>query len=190
MRIFLKRYGAISEEIIILHVHIVSGIPFIDKSERHEVITLAEGVTSVICHYGFQDDVKVKEDLDILENNGVLRLADQQWTVEVGENELKIHAGTPGIWPAVRWIFYMLARLTGLNGRSSPKSEWGIPLHEQVQFLLFRFLEQHSAPLYEYFAFEGMQISKIVIPVEFDEKGASIQMPEMEIQSLTSDSVM
>ena len=191
MRIFLKRYGAIAEEIIVLHVHIVPGIPFVDKSERHEVIKLADGVTSVVCHYGFQDDVKVQEDLDHLENTGQLRLADQQWTVEVGENELKIDTGNIGIWPAAFWFIKTLGRLTGISGRKpDPKAGWGIPLHERAQFILYRFLERHAAPLYEHFALEGMQISKIVIPVEFDDTGASIQMPEMEIQSLSTDSVM
>ncbi|MBX9652068.1 KUP/HAK/KT family potassium transporter [bacterium] len=190
MRIFLKRYGAIAEEIIILHVHIVPGIPFVKESERHEVIKLADGVTSVVCHYGFQDDVKVQEDLDILENSGRLRLADQQWTVEVGENELKMQASDIGFMPAATWLFQKIGQMFGIKSKSARTTDWGIPLHEQAQFLLYRFLERYAAPLYEHFALEGMQISKIVIPVEFDEHGASIKMPDMEIQSVTTDSVM
>lgn len=186
MRIFLKRYGAIAEEIIILHVQVVSGIPFVDASKRHEVIALAPGITSLICHYGFREDVYVERDLDALESSGRIRLDEHQWTIEVGENELEVPPGPGAIRRLMNWLAQRLRSLSmRLDGSteagSAPPGNGYLSIVERAQFRLYRLLERQAVALYEHFGLEGLQISKIVIPVVFTNQGASIAMPDLEI---------
>lgn len=87
LRIFLKKYGVLPSQVVLMHVHQAT-VASIQPSDRYCVTKLGNDIHSVIANYGYMDQPNIRQDLKALQNQGLLPVAAERWIIEVGEEDI------------------------------------------------------------------------------------------------------
>ncbi|MBX7166497.1 MAG: KUP/HAK/KT family potassium transporter [Pirellulales bacterium] len=192
IRAFLKRYGAIADEVVIFHVRQVSGVPTIPRSQRYEVFDFGESIVSVIASYGFRDEISIDHDIRELQRQDKLLRTDRLWTVEVGQEEILIDSGYSDlqrfwhnfVFRGVMKLFIRTLGLIGVQGIARyvhiPALR-GMPFWRRLRYAVFRGLVRRAVPVHQYFGVaREVNISTILIPIVVASDGVKIYMPDLE----------
>jgi KUP system potassium uptake protein len=87
LRIFLKKYGVLPSQVVLMHVNQAS-VATIASSERYRVDKLGNDIHSVLVNYGYMEQPDIRKDLKELRRMGELPVAADRWIIEVGEEDI------------------------------------------------------------------------------------------------------
>jgi KUP system potassium uptake protein len=87
LRIFLKKYGVLPSQVVLMHVNQAS-VATIPASERYRVDKLGNDIHSVLVNYGYMEQPDIRKDLKELRRMGELPVAADRWIIEVGEEDI------------------------------------------------------------------------------------------------------
>jgi KUP system potassium uptake protein len=87
LRIFLKKYGVLPSQVVLMHVNQAS-VATIPSSERYRVEKLGNDIHSVLVNYGYMEQPDIRKDLKELRRMGELPVAADRWIIEVGEEDI------------------------------------------------------------------------------------------------------
>ncbi len=87
LRIFLKKYGVLPSQVVLMHVNQAS-VATIQSSDRYRVDQLGNDIHSVVVNYGYMEQPDIRKDLNELRRMGKLPVAAERWIIEVGEEDI------------------------------------------------------------------------------------------------------
>ncbi len=87
LRIFLKKYGVLPSQVVLLHVN-QAAIASVPQDERYRVIKLGNDIHSITVNYGYMEQPDVRNDLRELQRQGMLPVSAERWIIEVGEEDI------------------------------------------------------------------------------------------------------
>lgn len=87
LRIFLKKYGVLPSQVVLMHVNQES-VATIPSSQRYSVTKLGNDIHSVLINYGYMEQPDIRKDLKELQKLGMLPIAAERWIIEVGEEDI------------------------------------------------------------------------------------------------------
>jgi KUP system potassium uptake protein len=87
LRIFLKKYGVLPSQVVLMHVDQTS-VATIDPSERYSVHKLGNDIHGVVVHCGYMEQPNIRRSLRELQRMKQLPIAAERWIIEVGEEEI------------------------------------------------------------------------------------------------------
>ena len=87
LRIFLKKYGVLPSQVVLMHVNQAS-VSTIPTAQRYRVIKLGNDIHSVVVNYGYMENPEIRHDLRELQRLGLLPIAAERWIIEVGEEDI------------------------------------------------------------------------------------------------------
>jgi|688.fasta_scaffold02078_1 KUP system potassium uptake protein len=87
LRIFLKKYGVLPAQVVLMHVN-QSSVASIPADQRYSVFKLGNDIHSVVVNYGYMEQPEIRHDLKELQRLGMLPIAAERWIIEVGEEEI------------------------------------------------------------------------------------------------------
>ena len=111
LRIFLKKYGVLPAQVVLMHVN-QSSVATIPADQRYSVIKLGNDIHSVIVNYGYMDQPEIRFDLKELQRLGMLPIAAERWIIEVGEEEIIADQNLPFLKRLGVITFSWILRLT------------------------------------------------------------------------------
>jgi KUP system potassium uptake protein len=111
LRIFLKKYGVLPAQVVLMHVN-QSSVASIPADQRYNVIKLGNDIHSVIVNYGYMDQPEIRFDLKELQRLGMLPIAAERWIIEVGEEEIIADQNLPFLQRLGVITFSWILRLT------------------------------------------------------------------------------
>lgn len=111
LRIFLKKYGVLPAQVVLMHVN-QSSVASIPADQRYSVIKLGNDIHSVIVNYGYMDQPEIRFDLKELQRLGMLPIAAERWIIEVGEEEIIADQNLPFLKRLGVITFSWILRLT------------------------------------------------------------------------------
>lgn len=111
LRIFLKKYGVLPAQVVLMHVN-QSSVASIPADQRYNVIKLGNDIHSVIVNYGYMDQPEIRFDLKELQRLGMLPIAAERWIIEVGEEEIIADQNLPFLKRMGVITFSWILRLT------------------------------------------------------------------------------
>jgi KUP system potassium uptake protein len=111
LRIFLKKYGVLPAQVVLMHVN-QSSVATIPADQRYSVIKLGNDIHSVIVNYGYMDQPEIRFDLKELQRLGMLPIAAERWIIEVGEEEIIADQNLPFVKRLGVITFSWILRLT------------------------------------------------------------------------------
>jgi KUP system potassium uptake protein len=111
LRIFLKKYGVLPAQVVLMHVN-QSSVASIPADQRYSVIKLGNDIHSVIVNYGYMDQPEIRFDLKELQRLGMLPIAAERWIIEVGEEEIIADQNLPILKRLGVITFSWILRLT------------------------------------------------------------------------------
>ena len=111
LRIFLKKYGVLPAQVVLMHVN-QSSVATIPADQRYSVIKLGNDIHSVIVDYGYMDQPEIRFDLKELQRLGMLPIAAERWIIEVGEEEIIADQNLPFLKRLGVITFSWILRLT------------------------------------------------------------------------------
>jgi KUP system potassium uptake protein len=87
LRIFLKKYGVLPAQVVLMHVHqaTVATIPI---SDRYSTVKLGPDIHSITASYGYMEQPDVRNDLKELQRREMLPISAERWIIEVGEEDI------------------------------------------------------------------------------------------------------
>jgi KUP system potassium uptake protein len=94
LRIFLKKYGVLPSQVVLMHVNQVT-VATVPSTERYSVIKLGNDIHSIIVNYGYMEQPDVRNDLKELQRQGMLPISAERWIIEVGEEDIIASANLP-----------------------------------------------------------------------------------------------
>lgn len=111
LRIFLKKYGVLPTQVVLMHVHqlSISHIPSVDK---YTVDKLGNDIHSVVVRYGYMQQPDIRRALKELQRMGVLPVAAERWIIEVGEEDIIIEKNVRALKRLALIIFTWMLRLS------------------------------------------------------------------------------
>jgi KUP system potassium uptake protein len=149
LRVFLKKYGVLPSNVVLMHVHQES-VAFVKKSDRFAVKKLGNDIHSVTVNYGYMEQPDIRKSLRELRQRGRLEISADRWIIEVGEEDILIAPSVP--W----WL--------------------------RLRIGLFSWILRLSTPAHKYLGLGfDAAVSKEIIPVVFETRGARITLPELEV---------
>ncbi len=89
LRVFLKKYGVLPAQIVLMHVN-QSSAATINPRERYSVKKLGNDIHSVTVGYGYMEQPDVRRALRDLQRLKMLPVAADRWIIEVGEEDIII----------------------------------------------------------------------------------------------------
>ena len=89
LRIFLKKYGVLPSQIVLMHVNQISAA-VINPNLRHSVKKLGNDIHSVVISYGYMEQPDVRKSLKDLQGQNLLPVVAERWIIEVGEEDIII----------------------------------------------------------------------------------------------------
>ncbi len=87
LRIFLKKYGVLPSQVVLMHVNQMS-VATIPQHRRYEVGRLGNDIHSVVVSYGYMEQPDIRKSLKELQKQKLLPIAAERWIIEVGEEEI------------------------------------------------------------------------------------------------------
>lgn len=111
LRIFLKKYGVLPAQVVLMHVN-QSSVATIPADQRYSVIKLGNDIHSVIVNYGYMDQPEIRFDLKELQRLRMLPIAAERWIIEVGEEEIIADQNLPFLKRLGVITFSWILRLT------------------------------------------------------------------------------
>jgi KUP system potassium uptake protein len=111
LRIFLKKYGVLPAQVVLMHVN-QSSVASIPADQRYSVIKLGNDIHSVIVNYGYMEQPEIRYDLKELQRLGMLPIAAERWIIEVGEEEIIADRNLPVLKRLGVITFSWILRLT------------------------------------------------------------------------------
>lgn len=94
LRIFLKKYGVLPSQIVLMHIN-QSSAATINQRERYSVKKLGNDIHSVTVGYGYMEQPDVRRALKDLQRQKLLPVAADRWIIEVGEEDIIIDPNLP-----------------------------------------------------------------------------------------------
>ena len=94
LRVFLKKYGVLPSQIVLMHVDQISTAS-INPKLRYSVRKLGNDIHSVVVKYGYMEQPDVRKSLRELQRQKLLPVAAERWIIEVGEEDIIIEADLP-----------------------------------------------------------------------------------------------
>ena len=110
LRVYVRRNGALPKHVILLNV-LQTNRPFVSDEERHETIALGANIVSVNAKYGYMQTPSVPELLRTLKQMGRIKINENRWTIQVGEEELIIDKSLPWLRRGMLRYFQFILRL-------------------------------------------------------------------------------
>lgn len=89
LRIFLKKYGVLPAQVVLMHVN-QGSVAVIPRQQRYSVQKLGNDIHSVTVNYGYMEQPDIRKALKELQKVGDLPVASERWIIEVGEEDIII----------------------------------------------------------------------------------------------------
>ena len=87
LRIYVRRNGAMPKHIILLNVSQVHQ-PVVPEERRCDVIPIGANIVAINVRYGYMQNPNVPSLLRTLKNNKIIKINENRWTIQVGEEEI------------------------------------------------------------------------------------------------------
>ncbi len=87
LRIFLKKYGVLPSQIVLMHVNQMS-VATINREQRYTVVKLGNDIHSVVVNSGYMEQPDIRKSLKELQRQELLPVAAERWIIEVGEEDI------------------------------------------------------------------------------------------------------
>jgi KUP system potassium uptake protein len=110
LRVYVRRNGALPKHVILLNV-LQTNRPFVPDEERHNTVALGANIVSVNAKYGYMQTPSVPELLRALKQMGRIKINENRWTIQVGEEELIIDKSLPWLRRGMLRYFQLILRL-------------------------------------------------------------------------------
>lgn len=94
LRVFLKKYGVLPSQIVLMHVNQTSSAS-VNSKLRYSVKKLGNDIHSVVVQYGYMEQPDVRRALKDLQRQKLLPVAAERWIIEVGEEDIIIESDLP-----------------------------------------------------------------------------------------------
>lgn len=94
LRVFLKKYGVLPSQVVLMHVDQISAATMNSKL-RYSVKKLGNDIHSVVVKYGYMEQPDVRKALRELQRQKLLPVAAERWIIEVGEEDIIVEPSLP-----------------------------------------------------------------------------------------------
>jgi len=111
LRVYIRRNGALPKHVILLNIAQVSQ-PFVPMKERWNIIPLGANIVSVNARYGYTQTPHVPNLLRTLKQAGLIKINENRWTIQVGEEELILDPSLPFFRRLRLRFFQLILRLS------------------------------------------------------------------------------
>lgn len=111
LRIFLKKYGVLPAQVVLMHVN-QSSVATISPDQRYSVLRLGNDIHSVVVNYGYMEQPEIRHDLKELQRLGLLPIAADRWIIEVGEEDIIADRDLPMLKRLGVIVFSWILRLS------------------------------------------------------------------------------
>jgi KUP system potassium uptake protein len=110
LRVYVRRNGALPKHVILLNV-LQTDRPFEPEKERCKTIPLGANIVSVNARYGYMQPPNVPRLLRGLKQAGLVKINENRWTIQVGEEELIIEKSLPWLRRIMLRYFQLILRV-------------------------------------------------------------------------------
>ena len=110
LRVYVRRNGALPKHVILLNV-LQTNRPFEPEAERCKTIPLGANIVSVNARYGYMQPPNVPGLLRSLKQAGLIKINENRWTIQVGEEELIIEKSMPWLRRVMLRYFNQILRI-------------------------------------------------------------------------------
>jgi KUP system potassium uptake protein len=110
LRVYVRRNGAIPKHVILLNV-LQTNRPYEPEGESCRTIPLGANIVSVNARYGYMQPPNVPELLRALKLAGLIKINENRWTIQVGEEELIIEKSLPWLRRVMLRYFHLILRV-------------------------------------------------------------------------------
>ncbi len=111
LRIFLKKYGVLPSQVVLLHVNQMN-VSTIKQESRFKVTKLGNDIHAVVVKYGYMEQPDIRNVLRELQRQKLLPIASERWIIEVGEEEIIVDRNLGFLKRLVVIAFSWILRLT------------------------------------------------------------------------------
>ncbi|MCK9462542.1 MAG: KUP/HAK/KT family potassium transporter [Proteobacteria bacterium] len=110
LRVYVRRNGAVPKHVILLNV-LQTNRPFEPEDERCKTIPLGANIVAVNARYGYMQPPNVPNLLRSLKQAGIIKINENRWTIQVGEEELIIEKSLPWLRRLMLRYFQLILRI-------------------------------------------------------------------------------
>jgi KUP system potassium uptake protein len=110
LRVYVRRNGALPKHVILLNV-LQTNRPYEPEEGRCKTIPLGANIVSVNARYGYMQPPNVPDLLRSLKLAGLIKINENRWTIQVGEEELIIERSLPWLRRLMLRYFQMILRI-------------------------------------------------------------------------------
>ncbi len=111
LRVFLKKYGVLPSQVVLLHVNQMN-VATIKQESRFKVTKLGNDIHTVVVKYGYMEQPDIRNVLKELQRQKLLPIASERWIIEVGEEEIIVDRNLGFFKKLVVIIFSWILRLS------------------------------------------------------------------------------
>jgi KUP system potassium uptake protein len=109
LRVFTRRHGALPKHVILLNVAQLSQ-PYVPAAERRTVTPLGANIVTVNARYGYMQTPDIPALLRELRQEGLIKINESRWTVQIGEEEIILDRALPAIRRLATQFFRIILR--------------------------------------------------------------------------------
>jgi KUP system potassium uptake protein len=111
MRIFLKKYGVLPSQLVLMHVNQTTLARY-PAADRYRVSKLGNDIHSMVASYGYMEQPDIRRALKDIQAAGKLPIAAERWIIEVGEEDIIASNDLGPIQRFRVWLFSWILKLS------------------------------------------------------------------------------